>query len=138
MFDNLYRQLYSNHIYCDLPQNMQKPTILGSILMSKIKSVPLIWSLCLILMVSTVAFISCQEPSMSNFGSLTVSTKAIGSKTISPGSTEIAVVSYHVTVIGLEDVTFSPVTSDSSPITVPDLIEGQNRLLIKATSVMYK
>ena len=41
---------------------MQKPTILGSILMSKKKSVPLIWLLCLILMVSTVVFISCQEP----------------------------------------------------------------------------
>lgn len=93
--------------------------------MSKKNSVPLVWSLCLILMVSTVVLISCQEPSLSNFGSLTISTKAIGSRTISPGSAEIAVVSYSVNGIYSDNATtFPEVTSDSSPITVPALIEG--------------
>lgn len=99
--------------------------------MSKKKSVPLVWLLCLVLMISTVVFISCQEPSMYNFGSLTVSTSALGSRTISPGSTEIAVASYRVSGIGPDDETFTPVTSDSSPITVPDLIEGTWRITVE-------
>ena len=92
--------------------------------MSKKKSVPLVWSLCLVLMVSTAVFVSCPEPSFSNFGSLTVSTSAIQSKTISPGPTEITVASYSVTGTGPGDTTFTPVTASSSPITVPDLIAG--------------
>jgi hypothetical protein len=92
--------------------------------MSKKKSVLLVLSLCLILMGSAAVFISCPESSVSLYGSLTVSTSAEGAKTIAPESGEIAVASYSVTGTGPGDATFSPVTSDSSPLTVPNLIEG--------------
>lgn len=70
-------------------------------------------------------FIGCSnELETPRFGSLTLSTDGMLSRTIQPSGELIAVTKYKVSGTGPDGATFTPVEKTDSPITVEGLIEG--------------
>lgn len=78
-----------------------------------------------VLMIMGLLLIGCtNEIKSSGFGSLTLFSNKLSSRTIQPDGALIAVAKYKVSGIGPAGVTFTPIESETSPIPVNNLVEG--------------